>query len=51
PGAPRADHRSTAARPEYGRAAVEPTCSAGGDHFLAFAGIACTLICYRRLAK
>jgi hypothetical protein len=21
------------------------------DHFLAFAGIACTLICYRRLAK
>ncbi|MFD7824430.1 IS5/IS1182 family transposase, partial [Streptomyces sp. NPDC059714] len=21
------------------------------DHFLAFTGIACTLICYRRLAK
>lgn len=24
--------------------------SAGGDHFLAFTSIACTLICYRRLA-
>ncbi|MBP2358410.1 hypothetical protein JOF59_000810 [Streptomyces clavifer] len=28
-----------------------PTCSAGGDHFLAFTSIACTFICYRRLAK
>lgn len=51
PGPPRADHTSTAARPEPGRAAVEPTCSAGGDHFLAFTSIACTLICYRRLAQ